>query len=262
MKLIFVILLLAAISCNNKEEKKETMNMPGAYSMLSQTMTDSTGDSVHHITQLKIYTDDYMMYAHINAPDSVSAFGISTYSVNDTGTVTEHVLYHASVTAADSIPSTYTLQIEKTAKGYKQIIPEMQEGNRKVKLTEEYETVGDTVKTALDGIWKETSSYNIKGTDTTAGIVIQQFKAYYAGHFIFGHTYTDSAGKYHAGIGFGTFTMSDNKAKENVATSTYYEVRGKSFDLDIEMNGTDAFKQTITFPDGMKEVEFYRRLKK
>jgi hypothetical protein len=258
MRLIFAMLLFAAISCNNKEEKKETLSMPGAYNMLSQTLHDSTYKNV----QLKIYTEDYMMYAHINPPDSLSGFGIATYTVNDTGTVTEHVLYHASATAADSNATDNTLQIEKTPKGFKQTIPNLVDEGKKIKLTEEYESAGDTEKTALDGLWKGIAIYTVKGTDTTKEMMTQ-YKAYYAGHFIFGHTYTDSAGKYHSGIGFGTFTLSGaNKVKENASTSTYYDVRGHSFDIDIELNGADAFKQTITFPDGTKEVELYQRMKK
>lgn len=235
--------------------------MPGAYNLLSQTANDGTKDTVFNNAQLKIYTDGYMMYAHINPPDSLSGFGIATYSTSDTGTVTEHTIYHASATAADSISAAYTLQVEKTPKGFKQVIPEIEDEGRKIKLTEEYEAVGDSERTALDGAWKLVAYYNITGTDTTTD-KITQYKTYYAGHFIFGHTITDSAGKYHSGIGFGTFTMNgSDKVKENVTASTYSEVRGQSVDIDIEMNGADEFKQTINFPQG-KLVEVYQRIKK
>ncbi len=90
-----------------------------------------------------------------------------------------------------------------------------------------------------------------------------QYKTYYAGHFIFGHTYKDSANKIHTGMGYGTFTMgSANKITENVVVSTYGSIRGKSFDIAIEMTGTDAFKQTISETTGEIGVEFYQRLKK
>lgn len=53
-----------------------------------------------------------------------------------------------------------------------------------------------------------------------------------------------------------------NKSKESVLASTYHQIRGKDFDIDIEMNGTDEYKQTITEADGTKLVEIYQRMKK
>ncbi|MEI9909054.1 MAG: hypothetical protein WDO71_04935 [Bacteroidota bacterium] len=92
MKLLFAIALLTILSCNNAE-KKETMSMPGAYNMLSQSVSDGKTDTSYtDLKQLKIYTDDYMMYANMNPADSVSAFGIGSYSA-DTGTVIENVVY-------------------------------------------------------------------------------------------------------------------------------------------------------------------------
>lgn len=265
MKSIFAIVLLAVIiSCNNSAttEKKEAMSMPGAYTMLSQTVSDGKRDTVYaNLKQLKIYTPDYMMYANVNPSDSVSGFGIGTYS-SDSGMIKENVIYNASDTSASDNPGSFTLMIEKTAKGYKQVIPELTMGNTKVKLTEEYETAGTATTTALDGAWKETKAYTIKGKDTTMRPATQ-YKTYYAGHFIFGHTYKDSANKIHTGMGYGTFTMgSANKITENVVASTYGSIRGKSFDIAIEMTGTDAFKQTISETTGEIGVEFYQRLKK
>ena len=90
-----------------------------------------------------------------------------------------------------------------------------------------------------------------------------QYKTYNAGHFMWGHTFADSTNKLHTGMGYGTFEMNGtNKVKENVSVSTYYQARGKSFDIDIEMNGADEFKQTITESNGDKGVEVYQRLKK
>lgn len=261
MRFIFAIVLLTMISCNNAE-KKETISMPGAYTMLSQSVNDGKRDTTYtNLRQLKIYTDDYMMYANVNPADSVSGFGIGTYSI-DTGTVVENVIYNASDTSASANPGNFTLLVEKTSKGYKQVIPEMTSGTQKIKLTEEYESAGTSTKSPLDGSWKEIKSYTITGKDTALQKVTQ-YKTYYAGHFIFGHTYTDSANKLHTGIGFGTFEMNGaNKVKENVTASTYSQISGKSFDIDIEMNGTDEFKQTITETNGNKNVEVYQRLKK
>jgi hypothetical protein len=262
MKLLFAIALITIlISCNNAG-KKETMSMPGAYNMLSQSVNDGKKDSTYtNLKQLKIYTEDYMMYANVNPADSVSSFGIGLYSA-DTGTVKENVIYNASDTSANAMAATYTLLVEKTAKGYKQVIPEIISQGQKFSLTEEYETASTPTKTSLDGAWKEIKAYAITGQDTVVQKAIQ-YKTYYAGHFIFGHTYTDSASRLHTGIGFGTFEMNGaNKVKENVIATTYYQIRGKSFDIDIELNGADEFKQTITESSGTKHVEIYQRLKK
>ncbi len=261
MKLIFAMALFAIVSCNSTA-KKETREMSGAYKMLSQTVNDGKTDTTYTtLKQLKIYTGDYMMYANTNPADSVSSFGIGTYGA-DTGIVTENVIYSAADTAANTSPVTFSLVIENTPKGYKQVIPEIESGGQKFRLTEEYDAVGTTAKSPLDGAWKEIKSFTIKGKDSTVNTATQ-FKTYYAGHFIFGHTWADSTNKLHTGMGYGTFTMNGtNKVKENVEASNYYQVRGKSFDIDIELTGTDEFKQTITESNGDKGVEIYQRLKK
>jgi len=86
---------------------------------------------------------------------------------------------------------------------------------------------------------------------------------YHGGHFIWGHTWTDSTSKIHTGIGYGSFVLNGtDKLKESVAVSTYYEVRGKDIAIDIVMNGTDAFTQTNINPDSSRQIETYSRLKK
>ena len=119
MKSIFAIVLLTVIiSCNNSAntEKKEAMSMPGAYTMLSQIVNDGKKDTVYaNLKQLKIYTPDYMMYANVNPADSVSGFGIGTYS-SDSGMIKENVIYNASDTSANDSPGSFTLIIEKTDK--------------------------------------------------------------------------------------------------------------------------------------------------
>ena len=90
-----------------------------------------------------------------------------------------------------------------------------------------------------------------------------QFKTYYAGHVIWGNTYSDSTKKIHTNIGFGKFEMTgNNKVKESMMASTNYQVRGHDFDIDIELNGADGFTQTTNNKDGSKAVEVYERLKK
>jgi hypothetical protein len=80
---------------------------------------------------------------------------------------------------------------------------------------------------------------------------------------MYGHSFKDSANRNFTGIGFGTFEMNgDNKMKETDLNSTYSIAVGQSYMIDIEMNGTDNYKQTISYPDGSKSVEYYERLKK
>ena len=80
---------------------------------------------------------------------------------------------------------------------------------------------------------------------------------------MFGASFKDSAYKNHTGIGFGTFEMiGDNKMKETDLNSTYSIIAGQTFNIDIEMTGTDNYKQTITNADGSRSVEYYERLKK
>jgi hypothetical protein len=91
-----------------------------------------------------------------------------------------------------------------------------------------------------------------------------QYKAYYAGHFMYGHTFEDATttGATHTGMGFGTFEMiSDTRTKEVVTVSTYGN-GGRTFEIEIEFNGPDEYKQTITDENGVNNVEIYRRMEK
>jgi hypothetical protein len=259
MKSIIPFVFLALLSCNSK---KETMLMPGAYNMLSSSTFDGKKDTTYTtLKEFKIYTQDYMMYVNISPRDSVSRFGIGTYSA-DSGKVIEDIIYGATDSTSSSNPASFMLLIEKTDKGYKQVIPELVSRGIKYRLTEDYETVSTTAKTPLDGAWKQTKAYRIKGKDTVMQKVIQ-FKTFFAGHFMFGHTYVDSNNRQHTGIGYGTFEFNGkDKLKEHVETTTYYQIRGKDIDIDVEMMGQDAYKQTITNADGTKDVEEYQLLKK
>jgi hypothetical protein len=259
--LIFSFIVLIAIGCNTSV--KETPKMPGAYLMISQTLNDGKKDTKYtDLKQLKIYTDNFFMYTQVNPPDSVSAFGVGTYSA-DTGIVTENGIFSARDSTYSATPASFKLNITKSPDGYEQVIPEIVSDSQKYKLTEEYQTVGKTTVTApIDGVWKEINSYSLNGKDTVKN-VRTQYKAFYAGYFMFGASFKDSASKNHTGIGFGTFEMAgDNKMKETDLNSTYSIIAGQSFDIDIEMTGTDNYKQTITNKDGSKSVEFYERLKK
>jgi hypothetical protein len=261
MKKVFAIFLLTAAACNSGS-KKEPLQMSGAYQMKSVSMkTDKMDTTSNSLLQLKMYTADYMMYANVNPADSVSGFGVGTYTISN-DTLTETVFYNASDTSMNDKENTFKLAIEKSANGYTQVIPDMQWGNSKLTLTETYESVGTTTASPLDGLWKQVKSYNINGTDTSMN-TYSQYKMYHAGHFMFGHTLADSTKKNHTGIGYGTFTMDgNNKLKESITASTYYQIRGQTIDIAVELNGTDGYTQTITSADGSKSVEMYQRVKR
>ena len=53
----------------------------------------------------------------------------------------------------------------------------------------------------------------------------------------------------------------NNKLKVTDLNSTYSIIAGQSFMIDVEMSGSDKFKQTITQASGLKDVEVYERLK-
>lgn len=257
--LILCFIALYAVSCKTKESPK----MPGAYLMISQTLNDGKKDTkLTSLKQLKIYTDDLMMYSQVNPADSVSTFGVGSYTATDSGTVIENRIFSARDSTFTSTPETFKLNITKTPDGYEQVIPELVTDSQKYKLTEVYQTVGTSVKTPLDGMWKEVNSYSVRGNDTIKN-VRTQFKSFYAGYFMFGSSYKDSLNKNHTGIGFGTFEMiGDNKVKETDLNSTFSIIAGQTFNIDIEMAGTDKYKQTINNADGSRSVEHYERLKK
>jgi hypothetical protein len=258
--LIFLSSILFAAGCSSSV--KETPNMPGAYLMTSQTLNNGKTDTKYtSLKQLKIYTDSLFMYVQVNPSDSVSSFGVGSF-IPGQGTVSENRIYSSSDTNFYSTPSKFELNISKTQDGYEQIIPELETDSVKYKLTEIYQSVGTDKKTPLDGVWRETSSFTFKANDTTMNNRTQ-YKTYYDGYFMFGHTVVDSASKHQTGIGFGTFEwINDHKIKETDLNSTYPIIAGNTFDVDIEMNGPDKYKQTLKNADGSTGVEYYERLKK
>lgn len=246
-------------SCNSTSKKAP--DMPGAYLMTSQTVNDGTNETNYSdVKQLKIYTDKYVMYTQVLAADSISSFGVGSYT-SDTSGVTEHIIYTSRDSAFDDSARSYKLIIDKTADGYNQVIPDIMINNTKSKLTEVYQRVGKKQTTPLDGVWKQTKSYDLKGTDTI-WYNRTEYKGFNNGYFMFGLTDKDSSGKITTGIGFGTFSMvGDNQMKETDLNSTYAIIAGQSFMIDVQLNGNDTYRQIITHPDSSRTVEFYERLK-
>lgn len=254
---VYVIAFLA--SCTSSD--KIAPHMPGTYLMESQTVNYDNKDTKYTgLKQLKIYTDQFMMYAQLNPADSVAAFGVGSYT-SDTSGVTENIIFSAHGSRWDSTHPSYPLDIHTTPDGYKQFIPEIMIQGDQTKLTEVYHKVGTTVTSPLDGVWKEVESYGIKGTDTSRNNRIQ-YKAFYRGYFIFGNSVADSSSVRYTGIGFGTFEPDgDNKINETDLNSSYPIIAGHTFSVEYELIDADHYKQTINNSDGSKSVEFYERVK-
>ncbi len=261
MKFAFASLMILLAACT-ASETKEPVKMTGAYKMVSSQVKSATTDTTYtNGEQMKIFTDDFMMYAYINSPDSVSSFGIGSYTASG-DTITENVLFNANDSMSNDNPGSFSLIITKTENGYTQAISGMENNaGEKFDLIETYESAGDKTTSAIDGAWKLVNRYWIKGADSV-NINGIQYKTYGSGKVIWGHHGTDSLNKGYTGLGFGSFTLNGTKMKESMKASTYHDVRGKDFDIEIEMMGTDGFKQTMANADGSKNIEIYERLKK
>ena len=257
--LIILFIPLILVSCNSSI--KTAPKMLGAFLMVSQTVNEGSQEAKYSdLKQLKIYTDKYVMYTQVLASDSASLFGVGSYT-SDTSGVTENIIYTSSDSTFNDSPRSYKLLITQTADGYNQIIPDIVIDSTKSKLTETYQRVGNKQRTPLDGVWKQTKSYNLKDADTI-WFNRTEYKAFNDGYFMFGLTDKDSSGKITTGIGFGTFSMNgENQIKETDLNSTYSIIAGQSFMVDIQLNGKNNYQQTITHPDSSKTVEFYQRLK-
>lgn len=258
-------LLIAAIvffACNSSTDTA-TPEMPGVYSMQSQTIDDGTNQTtLKELKQLKVYTDDYFMYVQSNNANSTYSFGIGSYSVDDSGYVIEKTIFTARDTNFNAEPKTYKLDITTNYDGYKQVIPDITIGGQKSKLTELYTRSGSKESTPLDGVWKLTNFFIVNGNDT-ASFERTQYKAFYNGYFMYGqYIINDSTGGHSTGMGYGTFKMDgDTKLQETDLNSSYNITPGQVYTLDVQMVNENGYKQTLNQPDGSKHIEVYQRMK-
>jgi hypothetical protein len=249
-------LLIFLLGCATKPK----IQIIGAYQLTSEIYNDGTKDSAIDRKQLKIYTDKYMMYASPNAADSFANFGIGTYKIDD-GKLYEYRFYTAQY---GERMDTFVLKIEKTYNGFKQIIEGVNAQGRNFKSTEEYVSVATDQKSPLDGTWKQVRNVYLKSTgDSSINNSPLEFKTYQSGYFLWAIPIKDSLNRNTSVFGYGPFEMlAGNKVRESVANSTLITgLVGKKYDVDIQMNGNDSYKQTITFANGDKSMEIYQRLK-
>ncbi len=255
---MFMFMIMA---CNDAEQAAPALSMAGAYKMTTVSMKNATTDTTDNApNQMKIYTPDHIIYAWVNPADSTGGFGIGTYEAAG-DSVNEHIMYTSNVSTTNDTLRDFTLKIQKDEMGgYTQVIDGITVGGESTVMTESYDNAGTATTTPLDGAWKLKEAYVINGSDTTKGARVQ-YKVFYAGNVIWGTSFADSAGTNHTGIGYGRFELNGNQLKESPALSTFSAVTGHEFDIAIEMNGDDEFKQTITDDDGSKSVEVYIRMK-
>jgi hypothetical protein len=90
-----------------------------------------------------------------------------------------------------------------------------------------------------------------------------RIQTFQSGYFIWAITVKDSTNKSTSVFGYGPFDyLGPTKIRETVANSTLITgLVGKKYDVDIQMDGNDSYKQTITFANGDKSTEVYQRLK-
>lgn len=262
MKYIFFALVVTIIAACPGCGNKTILHMEGIYKMDSNYIKNATVDTVYrNSNQLKIYTADYMMYADVNDGDSVSNFGIGTYTINK-DTLIENVFFTSNDSVNNDNPRMYKLVIDKGVHGYKQYINNITDdlGNT-YDLTEFYSTVGSPANSVLDGTWKMVKAFSIVNGDTVRVRNATQYKVYYNGYVMWGHSSKDSTNRILTGVGYGKFTVSgDINLKESMMASTYNAVRGRDFNIEFVLNGNNAFKQTISNLDGSKDLEFYERM--
>ena len=256
LPILFLVMLIA--SCNNSENKD--LNMVGAYAMTRQVLNDGNKDSLLDRKQLKIYTEDHIMYASPNINDSLANFGIGTYKVED-GNIVEYISYRAS---DGDTEDTVTLNITKTENGYTQVIDKILIGGQYYKLTEDYDEVGSNVKSPLDGAWKQVKNiYRGAKGDSSVNNNPLEYKIYQSGYFIWAITIKDSANKASSVFGYGRFEMDgENKMKETIQNSTFVQgLIGKTYEVALEFDGKNKYSQTITFANGDRSTEIYERFK-
>ena len=258
MKKLFPFLLMVVLSnCSQKKELK----MNGAYLMRSQILNDGTKDSANDRRQLKIYTNDHVIYAAMRFPDSLASYGIGTYDIDENGNLKEEFFF---TSANGDRRDTFNVVIDKTDTGYKQIINDLPSQGKKYTLTEQYRNVGTPDSTILNGAWRQTQNFYVdpKG-DTTSNPNYTEFKVYQNGQFIWAASYPDANKKLVNFFGFGKYEMEGkNKSKEVNTLSTYPPLIDSTINIELEFMGNDFYKQTIAQPGGGKSIELYARLKR
>ena len=257
MKELACILLLGVIGCNTSTS---IINMNGAYKMEKQNFSGKGVDTTSaENMQLKIYIDSVMMYVLMNPSQDVSAFAVGKFSLN-AGKLIENITYNATENLQSTNVFSDTVNITKTDSGYLQTTTKMSDKGE-IKITETYQSTSTNTPSVVDGIWKQVSSYALRGSDTIRHNDIE-YKAFYAGNFSYGDYYTEPNQQKRTGISYGTFSIdSSNNLTETITVSTWPELIDKTFVLKITINDKDHFTQTTINATGDQEISTYEKVK-
>ena len=258
-KFIFLLLAVVGLGCGC-HTPQAPVNIAGAYDMVTQTFGGNVLDTTFtQHKQLKLYTGRFMMYVRLSPADSLSSYGVGTYTISGNRLV-ENIVYSAADTIAIKTPDSDTMVVTQTADGMEQARPNIRSDKGDISLKEVYHRVDTAVLSPIDGCWKQVSGYSVKGTDTVRWADVQ-YKAFFAGNFAFGNVETDKRGITHAGVSYGTFTMAGNTVNETITASSWPALNGQHVAVEITVNSPDVFTQTIRQQDGTTEVLRYERLR-
>ena len=255
-KIIFLSMaILPWLSC--KQEEKKGASMSGAYQLTQMSYKGGGIDTtIQGSQQVKIYSPTHYMFASLGADSSVG-FGFGAYD-QEGDVITEHNTYRPGY--LDSAMSV-RVEVKRTDNGYEQHIPELMVSGVSYAMDEKYTQLPAGTSSVLDGAWEQVKSITVKGTDTVTASV-KQFKMYQGGYFLFVHQYSDSAQKAHSGFGFGTFTVSGNTVTEKNSLSNYKALVGMPISVAFQMDGDDAYSQSITDTTNHSvTTEYYKRVK-
>jgi hypothetical protein len=255
--LFYSALLICIIFGCKKTTKAPTQT--GVYKMTKLTVSSGGKDSVYARTQIKIYTSNYFAYASM-APDSSVGFGVGSYKIDTGNNITETGIY--SSLALDS-PKVYHLLVTRKDSTYTQVIPMTSANGIKYRLTEAYNQLPTSDTTKLDGVWKMSAAYTVKGKDTVKEPEVQ-YKAFWGGHFIFMHRYPldNTNQKFKNGFGYGNFSLKSDTLSETEQLTSHATLMGRSFAIKITFNGNDEYSQVITdAKTNEQSVEIYKRMK-
>jgi hypothetical protein len=259
MKKVLLALGAALVftSCTQKEEPS-TLN--GVYKMDSQSIRAVSNDSLlqtgENHNQLKIYGDAHYIWVNM-AADSTANFGIGSYTKKGSDVV-ETNIYNSS--GVDSVIH-FNVVIETKETGYVQNISNMNYNGTDIKIEEVYSRMKEGAASDLDGLWKATANYFIKGTDTTYQNY-PDYKMYNKGTFIWAiRPLMDTVNnKYISYIGTGSFTQDKDQIKEITSMSN---ISGGVPDqnLTLQNRKEDEFTQVINQPDGSVRYTVYKKVK-
>lgn len=256
-RLLFFGAAFVMLSCSKKDEQA---SLNGVYKMDSQSIYAVSNDSLlqtgENHNQLKVYTDSHYIWINM-AADSSANFGIGSYTQKGKEVVETNIYNSGGIETAD----TYNLVIETNETGYVQKIPSMKYNGRDIKIEEQYARMKEGTASDFDGLWKATSNYFVKGTDTTRQNY-PDYKMYNKGNFTWGvRALIDTVKKeYVRYVGAGTFTVDKDKIKE---ITTLCNISGgiAETNLTVQNKTADEFTQVINQADGRVRYTIYSRVK-